>query len=86
MTGMEGIWNGSWLPVTAAVLLLLAVFHRPAKWLLAVAGRSLLWLGALVLLGTAGLPVLGANCFNALARGLLGLPGAGLLLGLRWLA
>ena len=36
------------------------------------------------LFGKAG--VLGVNCFNALALGLLGLPGAGLLLSLGWLA
>lgn len=76
---------GIWLPVLAAALLLLAVFRRPVKWLLGLAGRSLLWLGALFLLGGAGVTALGVNCFNALALGLLGLPGLGLLLGLEWL-
>ena len=80
---MEGY--GGWLPVLAAALLLMAVFRRPVKWLLRLAGRSLLWLGALFLLGSAGITALGVNCFNALALGLLGLPGAGLLLCLRWM-
>jgi hypothetical protein len=83
---VEGFWDGAWLPALAAVLLLAAVFRRPVKWLLGLAGRSLLWLGGLFLLESVGAGVLGVNCFNALALGLLGLPGAGLLLGLRWLA
>lgn len=76
-----------WEPaaVLTAVLLLAVVFHRQVRWLLALAGRSLLWLGTLFLLGSAGVTVLGVNCFNALALGLLGLPGAALLAGLRWL-
>ena len=76
---------GTLLPVLLAALLLLAEFRRPVKWLLGVLGRAVLWLGALFLLASAGVTALGVNCFNALALGLLGLPGAGLLLGLRWL-
>ncbi len=82
---MDGLLNSVWLPVLLAAALLLVVFRRAAGWLLGVAGRSLLWLGGLFLLGSAGLGVLGVNCFNALALGLLGLPGAALLLCLRWL-
>jgi len=77
---------GTWLPVLAAAVLLLAVFRRPMKWLLGVLGRSVLWLGGLGLLGAAGVSLVGVNCFNALALGLLGLPGAALLLFLRWMA
>ena len=82
---MSEVWNSTWLPVLAAGLLLAAAFRGPALWLLKLAGRSLLWLGGLFLLGSAGFGLLGANCFNALVLGLLGLPGAGLLLSLRWL-
>ena len=82
---MSGIWNSNWLPVLAAGLLLALAFRRPAMWLLKLAFRSLLWLGGLFPLGSAGFGVLGVNCFNALVLGLLGLPGAGLLLSLVWL-
>ena len=80
---MDRLWEV--VPLLAAALLLAAVFRRPLLWLLRLAGRSLLWLGALFLLAGAGVTALGVNCFNALALGLLGLPGLGLLLGLRWL-
>ena len=77
--------NSLWLPVLIAALLLAAVFRRPALWLVKLSVRSLVWLGGLFLLGSAGFGFLGVNCFNALVLGLLGLPGAGLLLSLRWL-
>ena len=82
---MSEIWNSTWLPVLIAALLLAVVFRRPALWLVKLSARSLVWLGGLFLLGAAGLGVLGVNCFNALVLGLLGLPGAGLLLSLVWL-
>ena len=79
---MSEIWNSTWLPVLIAALLLAAAFRRPALWLVKLSVRSLVWLGGLFLLGSAGFDVLGFNCFNALILGLLGLPGAGLLLSL----
>ena len=82
---MRDVWNSNWLPVLIAALLLAAVFRRPALWLVKLALRSAVWLGGLFLLGTAGFGVLGVNCFNALVLGLLGLPGAGLLLSLVFL-
>ena len=78
--------NIAWLPALAGALLLLLLFRRPLKCLLRLLLRASLWLGALFLMESAGLAALGVNCFNALALGLLGLPGAGLLLYLRWLA
>lgn len=82
---MSELLNSTWLPVLAAGLLLALAFRRPAVWLLKLAARSMLWLGGLFLLGNAGFGILGVNCFNALALGLLGVPGAVLLLSLRWL-
>ena len=79
---MSEMWNSTWLPVLIAALLLTVVFRRPALWLVKLSVRSLVWLGGLFLLGSAGFEVLGINCFNALVLGLLGLPGAGLLLSL----
>ena len=82
---MRDVWNSNWLPVLIAALLMAVVFRRPALWLVKLALRSAVWLGGLFLLGTAGFGVLGVNCFNALVLGLLGLPGAGLLLSLIFL-
>ena len=82
---MSDIWNSTWLPVLIAALLLAVVFRRPALWLVKLSVRSLVWLGGLFLLGAAGFGVLGVNCFNARVLGLLGVPGAALLLSLRWL-
>lgn len=69
-------------------LLFLAVFHRPLRWLLRLLVRSAAGLGALALWSHSGLAAglaLGVNPFNALTLGLLGVPGLGLLLLLRWL-
>ena len=82
---MRDVRNSNWLPVLIAALLMAVVFRRPALWLVKLSVRSLVWLGGLFLLGSAGFGGLGVNCFNALVLGLLGLPGAGLLLSLRWL-
>lgn len=78
--------EGTWPLVLAGVLAALALFRRPLKWLLGLAGRSALALGFLALWARSGLAaglVLGVNAFNALALGLLGLPGFALLLALR---
>ena len=74
----------TWLPVLIAAALLLLTARRLAARLLRLLLRSGLWLGLLALLSGSGLPLLGVNCCNALLLGLLGLPGLGLLLFLRW--
>ena len=70
-------------------LLLLLIFHKPVKWFLKLLLRSALSLLLLIAWGASGLLpslALGANVFNALTLGLLGLPGFGLLLLFRWLS
>lgn len=75
-----------YLPLAAAgltVFILLLWLGRPLVWLVKLAlrtGGSLLGLGLLQGLGLT----LGVNWFNALALGLLGLPGLALLLLLQW--
>lgn len=69
-----------------AVLLLF--FRKPIIWCVKLVLRTLLSLGFLFLWsasGIAGSIALGVNAFNALTLGLLGLPGLGLLLLLRWM-
>ena len=69
--------------------LVLILLHR---WLYKLAGFALrtllgaLFLQLLSLFGGIGGLSLGINLFNALALGLLGAPGFGLLLMLRWAA
>ena len=65
----------------AAVLRLLA---SPLRLVLRVTLHTALGFGALWLLGQFGVP-LGLNLFNALTVGILGLPGLGLLVALRWI-
>lgn len=72
------------------LLLLVAVvrlFRRPLKLALRVVVNGALGLGALWLLNSAA-PItgltLGLNWFNALTVGVLGLPGLGLLLLVKW--
>lgn len=80
----EGVFPLVVMGVTVLVLL----FHRPLLWLCRVLLRSLLGLGFLALWSVSGIAgglALGVNAFNALVLGLLGLPGLGLLLLLRWL-
>lgn len=77
------------LLLTAAALVLgAAVLVRPLGALLRLAGRTAVSLGLLAVLGQTGLLAqvgLGVNLFNAVALGVLGLPGVGLLLMGRWL-
>lgn len=84
----------SGIEITALALvglfLLVAVvrlFRRPLKLALRVVVNGALGLGALWLLNSAA-PVtgltLGLNWFNALTVGILGLPGLGLLLLVKW--
>lgn len=81
---MKFLTEGPWLTALIAGALALVIFRRQVTWLLKLLGRSALWLAALALAAQSGLAVLGVNCLNALALGLLGLPGLGLLLLLRW--
>lgn len=79
--------EGPWLSIIMFSLLFVAVFHRPLKWLLKLLARSAVGLGFLALWSQSGLAAglaLGVNAFNALTLGLLGVPGLGLLLLLKW--
>ncbi|MGM9537204.1 MAG: pro-sigmaK processing inhibitor BofA family protein [Candidatus Onthomonas sp.] len=79
------------IPLTGILLLILALIllHR---WLYKLAGLALrtllgaLFLHFLSLFGGIGGLTLGVNLFNALVLGVLGVPGLGLLLMLRWTA
>ena len=77
------------LSLTVMFLLVAVVrlFHRPLRLALRVVLNSALGLGVLWLLNSTA-PVtgltLGVNWFNALTVGVLGLPGLGLLLLVKW--
>ncbi len=79
---------GVWGLVGLMVCALLLVLRRPLARLLRLLLRSSVGLGVLALFSQFS-PLLGislgVNCFNALVLGLLGVPGFGLLLMLRWL-
>ena len=80
------------LLLAAAGIALLAVvgrvFSAPLRLAATAALNALLGLGALALLNAAA-PLTGArlglNLFNALVVGVLGVPGLGLLLLVRWI-
>ena len=76
-----------WLLAGLVAVLALVVLQKPLRWLgllcLRTAG-SLLALAALSPVGALVGVTLGVNLTNALVLGLLGLPGLGLLLMLRW--
>ena len=75
-----------WLSILIFSVLFLVIFRRPIGWLLKLIARSAVGLGFLALWSASGVfPVLGVNLFNAAALGLLGVPGFGLLLLLRWM-
>ena len=82
----------SQIPWSAWVLLGLAaifILRRPLKWLLKLIARSGVGLAFLFFWGKTRLLsslALGANLFNALTLGLLGLPGFGLLMLFHWMA
>lgn len=74
---------GLWLLLTVAVLAALVFLRRPLGLLLRLLVRSALGLGGIWLFNLAGGLIgvqVGMNLFTALAMGLLGLPGLGLLL------
>lgn len=82
-------WGNLWPGALLLGLLVLLVFHRPIKWLLRVllrSGASLLFLLVWSASGLFPTLALGANIFNAVTLGLLGVPGFALLLLLRWLS
>ena len=82
-------WGNLWPGALLIGLLLLLIFHKPIKWLLRLLLRSAISLLLLIAWGASGLLpslALGANVFNALTLGLLGVPGFGLLLLFRWLS
>ncbi len=84
---MTWLLDGPWLSILMLTVLLLAVFHRPLVWVGKALARSLVGLGFLALWAHSGLLAglsLGVNLFNALTLGLLGVPGFGLLLLLKW--
>ena len=86
---MTSLPDGPWLSLLILAVLLLVVFRRPLAWLLRALGRSVVGLGFLALWAESGVLAglsLGVNAFNAVALGLLGIPGLGLLLLLRWLS
>ncbi len=77
---------------TAAMILLgltgLALFHKPIGLLCKLLCRSTIGFVVLLLFNQIGKWVgitLGVNLVNAVILGLLGVPGFGLLLMLRWL-
>ena len=82
-------WGNLWPGALLLGLLLLLIFQKPIKWLCRLLLRCCASLFFLIFWGWSGiLPglVLGANWFNALALGLLGGPGFGLLLLFRWMS
>lgn len=78
----------AWPVVLMAAVVVLLIFRKPLFFLLKLLLRSLVGLGFLFLWAGSGVAAglaLGVNVFNALTLGLLGLPGLGLLLMLKWL-
>lgn len=71
----------------AGVMILLLLFRKPIGSLLRLLGRTAAGLCALAVFAPVGSLLgagLGVNMFNALVLGVLGVPGFGLLLMLRW--
>lgn len=87
MTG--GAWAGAlpWLAGTLGVIVALAILRRPLRGLVRLAGRTgigLMFLAVFAPIGQFLGAGLGVNLFNALILGVLGAPGFGLLLMLKW--
>lgn len=68
----------------AVLIPLLFIFRKPLKLILKLAFSSVLALLLLIVLDLIGVP-LGVNPINALCVGILGLPGLGAILIIRWL-
>lgn len=80
-------WDLLWPAALLVFLLVFLLFRNIFKWLFRLALRSTANLFFLIFWGWSGiLPAiaLGANWFNGLILGLLGLPGFGLLYLIRW--
>ncbi len=85
---IASIPTDAWPVILLTAVVLFLIFRRPLLFLCKLLLRSLLGLGFLFLWASSGIAsglALGVNVFNALVLGLLGLPGFGLLLMLRWL-
>ncbi len=76
-----------WLVGTLCAIAALSLLRQPLKALLRLLGRTGVGLAFLTLFAPVGQLVgagLGVNLFNALVLGVLGVPGFGLLLMLKW--
>ena len=87
MTG--GAWAGAlpWVAGALGVLVALAILRKPIRGLMRLAGRTgvgLMFLAVFSPIGQFLGAGLGVNLFNALVLGVLGAPGFGLLLMLKW--
>lgn len=79
------IWP--WLLGSLGVVVILALLWRPLTGLARLIGRTGIGLAFLALFAPIGELLgagLGVNLFNALVLGVLGMPGFGLLMMLRW--
>ena len=88
MTGVVS-WAGGlpWLAVCLGVLAALILLRRPLRSLGRLVGRTGLGLCFLALFAPVGKLLgagLGVNLFNALVLGVMGAPGFGLLMMLKW--
>lgn len=87
MTGAEFGQTLGVLAGTVGILFLLTVLRRPLQGLARLCARTGAGLCALAVFAPIGSWLgagLGVNLFNALILGVLGAPGFGLLLMLRW--
>ena len=76
-----------WIWVVLGVLAALLLLRKPLRWLLRLAGRTLVGLAGLFAFSQVGGLIgvtLGVNLVNALVVALLGMPGFGLLLMTNW--
>lgn len=76
-----------WLGGLLGAVILFSLLRRPLKALLRLAARTgvgLAFLAVFSPIGTFLGSTLGVNLFNALVLGVLGVPGFGLLLMLKW--
>lgn len=86
MTGLSGL-SLPWLAGSLGVVIALCLLRRPLGTLMrltARAGAGLAFLSLFAPLGNFLGLGLGVNLFNALVLGLLGAPGFGLLMLLKW--
>ena len=88
MTGVASWAAGlPWLVVFLGVLTALILLRRPIQSLVRLVGRTGLGLCFLALFAPVGEFLgadLGVNLFNALVLGVMGAPGFGLLMMLKW--